>query len=68
MTKKVLIQSRELDRAAEKAGGYVAAPGSLRDNPDGMREFSAIRQYSIKKNKPISQFTKEDYKNIGINR
>ena len=66
MTKKVLIQSRELENAAEKAGGYVASPGSLRDNPAGMREFSAIRRYSIQEKKPISQLTEEDYRKIGI--
>lgn len=29
MTKKVLIQSQELERAAEKAGGYVANNGKV---------------------------------------
>lgn len=68
MTKKVFIPTEELEEAAEKAGGYVAAPGSLIANPDGEREFSAIRQYSIMHNKPISKFTDEDYRKIGIKR
>ena len=68
MTKKVLIQSQELERAAEKAGGYVAPPGSLRNDSKKKRDFSAMRQYSLKTKKPISQFTDEDYKKLGIKR
>lgn len=66
MTKEVLIQIRELDAVAEKAGGYVAAPGSLCENPKGEREFSAIRKYSLASGKPISKLNRDDYRKIGI--
>lgn len=66
MTKKVLIQICELDAVAEKAGGYVAAPESLRANPRGEREFSAIRKYSLVSGKPISKLNHDDYRKIGI--
>ena len=66
MTKKVLIQSRELDIAAEKAGGFVAAPGTLKSDSEKEREFTAIRQYSLKHNIPISKLTQSDYKIMGI--
>ena len=66
MTKKVLIQSREIDLAAEKAGGFVAAPGTLKADAEKEKEFTIIRQYSIKHNIPISKLTKNDYSNMGI--
>ncbi len=66
MTKRVLIQSQEFERAAEAAGGYVADPETLKDNPEGMRKFSAIRQYSLLHGKPISKLTAEDYRKMGI--
>ena len=68
MTEKVLLQSRELERAAEKAGGYVATPGSLKVTAEGMRQFSAIRQHSLRHNKPVSKLTSDDYRKIGIKR
>ncbi len=68
MTKRVLIQARELENAAERAGGYVAPPGSLKENRAGMMKFSAVRQYSLQHNKPISQLTAEDYRKMGIQR
>lgn len=66
MTKRVLIQSREFEKAAERAGGYVAPPGSLKVNLKGQQEFTAIRQYSLQHGKPMSKLTEEDYKKIGI--
>lgn len=66
MTKKVLIESRELDAMAEKDGGYVDPPWSLPNNPDGERDFSKIRQYSLKHGKPISRLTADDYRKMGI--
>lgn len=66
MTKKVLIESRELEAIAEREGGYVAPPWSLSKNPQGEREFSTIRQYSLKHNKPISKLTPDDYRQMGI--
>lgn len=66
MTKKVLIQSKELELAAEKAGGFVAAPGTLTPDAEKEREFAAIRRYSIEHNIPISKLTPSDYRNIGI--
>ena len=66
MTKKVLIESRELEAMAEKDGGYVAPPWSLPSNPEGERDFSRIRQYSLKHGKPISKLTAEDYRRIGV--
>lgn len=68
MTKRVLIQSRELEKAADKAGGYVAPPGTMKKNSSEMEQFSAIRQYSLQHKKPISRMTPEDYKEIGIRR
>lgn len=68
MARMTLIQDHELEAAAEKAGGFVAAPWSLEENPKGMREFSAIRQYSVQHNKTISELTDEDYRMIGIER
>lgn len=58
-------EMRELDEAAERAGGYVALPWTLPPNPQGEKEFTA-RRYSIEMEKPISVFTEEDYYAIGI--
>ena len=66
MTKKVLIESRELETMAEKDGGYVSPPWSLPKNPQGERDFTTIRQYSLQHNKPISKLTSEDYRRMGI--
>ena len=66
MTKKVLIESRELETMAERDGGYVSPPWSLAENPQGEKDFSTIRQYSLKHNKPISKLTPEDYRQMGI--
>lgn len=66
MTEKILIEAREIEDAAERAGGYVAPPWSLTANPQGEREFTAIRRYSLKTKKPVSAFTEEDYRAIGI--
>ncbi len=66
MTKRVLIQARELDRAAEKAGGYVAAPGSLRTDPKAEHEFSVIRNYSLQHKIPIPELTADDYARMGL--
>lgn len=68
MTKKVLSEIRELDTAAEKAGGYVLSPGSVRPNPKGERDFTAIRQYSMQNKIPVSKLTNEDYRKIGISK
>ena len=40
-------EMRELDEAAERAGGYVALPRTLPPNPQGEKEFTAMRRYSI---------------------
>ena len=40
-------EMRELDEAAERAGGYVALPWTLPPNPQGEKEFTAMRRYSI---------------------
>ena len=56
-------EMRELDEAAERAGGYVALPWTLPPNPQGEK---AMRRYSIEMEKPISVFTEEDYYAIGI--
>lgn len=66
MTERILIEAREFEAAAEKAGGYVAPPWTLSPNPQGEKEFTAMRRYSIEKGKPISSFTEEDYRAIGI--
>ena len=66
MTKKVLIQSRELELAAERAGGFVAAPETLEVNATKEQEFTTIRRYSLTNNIPVSRLTKSDYKNMGI--
>lgn len=49
-------EMRELDEAAERAGGYVALPWTLPPNPQGEKEFTAMRRYSIEMEKPISAF------------
>ena len=59
-------EMRELDEAAERAGGYVALPRTLLPNPQGEKEFTAMRRYSIEMEKPISVFTEEDCYAIGI--
>ena len=59
-------EMRELDEAAERAGGYVALPRTLAPNPQGEKGFTAMRRYSIEMEKPISVFTEEDYYAIGI--
>ena len=35
-------EMRELDEAAERAGGYVALPWTLPPNPQGEKEFEGI--------------------------
>ena len=40
-------EMRELDEAAKRAGGYVALPWTLPPNPQGEKEFTAMRRYSI---------------------
>lgn len=66
MTKKVLIQSKALEQAAERAGGFVAAPGTLKPNPKKENEFALIRKYSLQHGIPISMLTQDDYKKMGI--
>lgn len=68
MTQKVLAQIRELDAAAEKAGGYVADPSTVRPNLKGERDFTAARQYSLQTGIPMHKLTREDYRRIGIRR
>lgn len=57
---KGIEQYFELDEIAERAGGYVAPPEYIDENDEGMRRFSAIRQYSLRTGKPIAQLTEED--------
>ncbi len=52
-------EMRELDEAAERAGGYVALPWTLPPNPQGEKEFTAMRRYSIEMEKPISVLRKK---------
>lgn len=59
-------EMRELDEAAERAGGYVALPWMLPPNPQGGKAFTAVRRCSIEMEKPISAFTEEDYYAIVI--
>lgn len=67
MTQKVLAQIRELDAAAaEKAGGYVADPRTVKPNPKGERDFAAARSYSRQHGIPMHKLTDNDYKKIGI--
>ncbi len=66
MTKRVLIQSRKIEAAAEKAGGFVVAPEKVGHNPKGEANFRAVRQYSLKHGVPMSKLTSADYKKIGI--
>lgn len=65
MNERKWQEMRELDEAAERAGGYVALPRTL-PNPQGEKEFTAMRRYSIEIEKPISAFTEKDYYAIGI--
>lgn len=67
MTQSVLAQIRELDAAAEKAGGYVAAH-TVRPNLKGERDFTAVRRYSLQIGIPMHKLTREDYRRIGIRR
>lgn len=66
MTQKALAQIRELDAAAEKAGGYVADPRTVKPNPKGERDFAAARSYSRQHGIPMHKLTDNDYKKIGI--
>lgn len=68
MTQEILKQIRELDAAAERAGGYVLSPEEGRTSERAKREFTAMRQYSLKHNKPIREFTDADYRAMGITR
>lgn len=68
MTAKVLKQIRELDAAAEKAGGYVLPPSEARVSKKREAEFSVMRQYSLKHKKSIQKFTDDDYRAMGIQR
>lgn len=66
MTQQTRKKIRELEEAAEKAGGYVTPPWELQYSEDGERDFTALRRYSLKIGKPMSRFTREDYKNAGV--
>ena len=66
MTMKALEQMRELENAAERAGGYVADPRTIKKNPKGEKDFTAIRRYCFERKISISDMTEEDYKNIGV--
>ncbi len=68
MTQEILKQIRELDAAAERAGGYVLSPEEGRASERARREFSVMRQYSLKHKKPIREFTEADYHVMGIHR
>ena len=68
MTQKVLAQIRELDAAAEKAGGYVADPRTVKPNPQGEKNFSTVRNYSLKHGIPMHKLTAHDYERMGISR
>lgn len=59
-------EMRELDEAAERAGGYVTLPWTLPPNPQGEKEVTAMRRYSIEREKLISAFTEKNYYAIGI--
>lgn len=66
MTKKVLIEIRELEAAAERAGGYVTTPWDRQADAAKCKEFSALRQYSLKTGKPMSRFVDADYISAGV--
>lgn len=45
---------------------FPLLPWTLPPNPQGEKEFTAMRRYSIEMEKPISAFTEEDYYAICI--
>lgn len=57
MTAKTLKQIKQIDAAAERAGGYVMDPAKITRNPNGEKAFTEMRQYSREKGIPMSQLS-----------
>lgn len=66
MTEKDIADMRELDELAEKAGGYVMPPSSVRHSKKFEEDFTTMRKYCVKHNKKIGELTIEDYDIMGI--
>ena len=54
MTQEVLKKIRALDEAAEKAGGYVLPPEKRHVSPSAEKEFTELRQRSVREKIPMS--------------
>lgn len=66
MSEQEIRDMRELDEIAERAGGYVAAPDTVKHSKKFEDDFSVMRQYCIKHKKRFSDLTEEDYEKMGI--
>lgn len=66
MTEQDIRDMRELDEAAERAGGYVADPRTVKRDEKFEKDFSTMRQYCLKTRKKFSELGEEDYKKMGI--
>lgn len=58
----------KLDDVAEEVGGYVLPPWKTKTTQEGRENFSKLRHYSIRNQKPISEFTDVDYEAAGVKR
>ena len=66
MSEQDIRDMRELDELAEKAGGYVADPSTVKHSKKFEEDFSTMRQYCIKNKKKFSELTEKDYDIMGI--
>lgn len=66
MTEQDIMDMRELDRLAEKAGGYVLPPSSVKHSKKFEEDFTIMRKYCVEHNKKIAELTIEDYDIMGI--
>ena len=66
MTEEDIRNMRRLDELAEKAGGYVAAPNTVRHSKKFEEDFSTMRKYCVKHKKSFSELTEKDYDKMGI--
>ena len=66
MTAQDIRDMRELDSAAEEAGGYVIPPELVRHSKKFDEDFATMRQYCIKHGKKFDELTEEDYEIMDI--
>ena len=66
MSEQDIRDMRKLDEIAEKAGGYVAPPGSVKHSKKFEEDFTVMRKYCVEHKKRFSELTDNDYDIMGI--